>query len=687
VLNPAPPLPTGTAARTLTGQLATLPREARDTLFLLLVIGWVVLPQAPQLPLWCSLLTGMVLLWRGRLAWQGKPLPGKWWLMGMLAVTIGATLYTHRTLVGRDAGITLIVVLLALKTLELRAKRDAFVVFFLGFFTMLTNFLSSQSLPTAAAMLVGLMGLMTALVNAHMPVGKPPLRQAAAVAGRMVLLGAPIMAVLFALFPRIAPLWGMPGDNLVGRTGLSATMRVGAMATLAVDDGIAMRVKFEGSRPPAHQLYFRGPVLTYFDGTEWRPSSAYFPRAGAAQARLVTQGTPYRYEVTLEPHQRPWIMVLDATAMAPEVAGHDIGMTPELQWLSTQPVMGLLRYTAQSHPEFRYGPTQASSQPRHAIELPPGFNPRTLQLGAQLRATPALATADATTVSEAILSRLRTGQYSYTLDPGVYGTHTADEFWFDRKEGFCEHIAAAYVVLMRAMDVPARIVTGYQGGELNGVDGYWVVRQSDAHAWAEYWQEGLGWVRVDPTGAISPSRVGNLTRLAPQRNAVASALGNMSPTLAANLRAAWDAMNNGWNQWVLNYSKNSQLNLLKQLGFETPSWTELGYVLSGVLVMVSAAAGAWTLWERRQHDPWLNLLTRARQRARRLGLEIAEHTPPRELAHTLVAHHGPEAQAVAQWLLQLERSRYAPTPLAPDAPTLPTLRREWRTLRWPKPLP
>jgi transglutaminase-like putative cysteine protease len=307
-------------------------------------------------------------------------------------------------------------------------------------------------------------------------------------------------------------------------------------------------------------------------------------------------------------------------------------------------------------------------------------------LGAELRATPALATADATTVSDAILTRLRTGAYSYTLDPGVYGTHSADEFWFDRKEGFCEHIAAAYVVLMRAMDVPARIVTGYQGGELNALDGYWVVRQADAHAWAEYWQEGLGWVRADPTGAISPSRVGNLTRLAPQRGAVASALGNMSPTLAANLRAAWDAVNNRWNQWVLNYSKNSQLNLLKNLGFDTPSWTELGYLLSGLLVLASIAAGAWTLWERRQHDPWLRLYDRARQRATQLGVEASEHLPPRELARTLLARHGPDAQAVAHWLLQLERLRYAPANPAMPTATIAALGRDLRALNWPKPL-
>jgi len=204
-------------------RLDALPRESRDTLFLLLVIGWIVLPQVGNLPVWCSLLAAAVLGWRAWLAVASRPLPGKGWLLGLLVVTLAATLATHRTVLGRDAGVTLIVVLLALKTLELRARRDAFVIFFLGFFTMLTNFFFSQSLATAAAMLIALMGLLTALVNAHMPVGRPPLAQAARTAAKLALLGAPLMAVLFMLFPRLAPLWGIPGDAMTGRSGLSAT--------------------------------------------------------------------------------------------------------------------------------------------------------------------------------------------------------------------------------------------------------------------------------------------------------------------------------------------------------------------------------------------------------------------------------------------------------------------------------
>ena len=182
-----------------------LPRESRDTLFLLLVVGWILLPQLDALPLWATALAGGSLLWRGWLAWHGRPLPGRWWLLAMLVAAVAGTLFTHKTVLGRDAGLTLTTMLLALKTLELRARRDAFVVFFLGFFAMLTNFFFSQSLLTAGAMVIGLLGLLTALVNAHMPVGKPPLSQAARTAGPMVLLGAPIMAALFVLFPRIGP--------------------------------------------------------------------------------------------------------------------------------------------------------------------------------------------------------------------------------------------------------------------------------------------------------------------------------------------------------------------------------------------------------------------------------------------------------------------------------------------------
>jgi transglutaminase-like putative cysteine protease len=660
-------------------EISALPRDARDTLFLLAVIALIVLPQVGNLPWWCTAITAMVLVWRATLAMEARPLPGKWARVGLLALTLAATFATHRTLLGRDAGVTLVVILLALKTLELRARRDAFVIFFLGFFAMLTNFFYSQSLMTAVTMLLALLGLLTALVNAHMPVGKPPLMQAARTASWMALAGAPIMLALFLLFPRFAPLWGTPGDAMAGRTGLSNTMRVGAIAELALDDSIAARIKFEDNRaPPQSQLYFRGPVLAQFDGREWTALPSW-ARGAPPSGNLRTSGQPVRYEVTLEPNHRPWLLTLDAAQSAPQAPGLEVTGTPDLQWLANRPISDLVRYRAESYTQFHSGPLRQTAALRPYLALPPGSNPRTAALAAEMRAQPALANAGTQAFIRAALQRLRTGGYTYTLEPGFYGNETADEFWFDRKEGFCEHIASAFVVLMRGAGIPARIVTGYQGGELNGVDNYWVLRQSDAHAWAEVWEEGVGWVRVDPTGAVSPGRVGQLQRLVPQPGLFAGAIGAMSPTLAQNLRAAWEAVNNSWNQWVLNYTQSRQLNLLKTIGFNAPSLEDLAYVLLYLLVGASLAGAAWTLWERSQHDPWLRLLGQARARLAKAGLQLSDTAPPRQMAAQAEARFGPAAQAVREWLLKLEAQRYAPASPA----SLAALRAEFRRLDWP----
>ena len=667
--------------------LKNLPREARDTLFLLVVIAWVIAPQVSNLPLWCSAMAAGLLLWRSYLAARSLALPSRWWLSGLLVLATGATYYTHRTLAGHEAGVTYIVVLLSLKTLEMRTQRDAFVVFFLGFFTLLSNFFVSQSLLIAMAMLVGLLGLLTALVNSHMPVGRPPLMQAAKTAGWMALLGAPIMAILFVLFPRLAPLWGVPGDVAAGRSGLSASMQVGTIASLALDESIALRVRFRGTPPDQSNMYFRGPVLSAFDGREWRPLRPSLRSSLQAGGELQVQGNPIDYEVTLEPNNRPWVMVLDATQSTPELKGHRVTMAPDLQWISDQPINELVRYSARSHTAYRYGPQAMVPALQDYVNLPFNSNPRTQQLANEMRRDPRYAGAGTPAMVEAVLERLRTGGYTYTLEPGVFGTHTADEFWFDRKQGFCEHIASSFVLLMRAMNIPARIVTGYQGGSLNTVDGFWTVRQSDAHAWAEVWVAGQGWLRVDPTSAVAPSRIGSLIRLEAPRNVLSQALSRVSPAFTVQMRAMWEAANNRWNQWVLNYSQNKQLELLRNLGFESPSWEDLTYVLIALVVSASALGAAWTLWERHRQDPWLRLLHGAAARLRKAGLQVPDSAPPRQMAALLqnpAAAHNPDLAAIAQWLLRLEAWRYAHHARHAQAPQLATLQREFRSLPWPQ---
>ncbi|NIC43182.1 DUF3488 and transglutaminase-like domain-containing protein [Aquabacterium sp. A08] len=667
-------------------RFAPLPRDARDTLFLLGVIGWIVLLQSPHLPAWCTGLTLAVLAWRGTLALRQRALPGWPWRLGVLLLAMGGVWASHRTLLGQEAGVTMIVLLLALKTLELRARRDAFVVFFLGFFTLLTHFFHSQSLSTALGILVALLGLLTALVNAHMPVGRPPLWRSVRLAGGMALLGAPIMLVLFMLFPRFAPLWGIPNDSTLGRTGLSGQMQVGQIARLAQDDRIALRVEFEpGQRPAQQALYFRGPVLSQFDGTEWRPRHADASRPVLPDSGLQTTGPGVRYRLTMEPSNRPWVLTLEATPELPVLAGQTPRPTPDLQWLVPRPLTDVTRFDAVAYPQHRHGPAQRELALQADLDLPPGFNPRTLQWAQDLQRQLGPETPAATYV-DTVLERLRSGGYRYTLEPGLYGRHTADEFWFDRQQGFCEHIASSFVILMRALDIPARVVTGYQGGSLNPVDGVWTVRQSDAHAWAEVWLAERGWTRIDPTAYVMPARTDTVERLRPPPGLFMGALLRANPTLLAHLRSVWEATNNRWNQWVLNYTQSRQLDLLRRLGFPSPSWTDLVQLLATALVLAGLAGAGWTWWERRRQDPWLALLQQARQRLQRHGLALPPHATPRQLAQALAALGGDvpgasalTAQAWQDWLLDLEAWRYDPAHAAP-ATSLPALRTRWRQL-------
>nr|KAJ8743569.1 DUF3488 domain-containing transglutaminase family protein [Delftia sp. PS-11] len=686
------PMPTSSLPRPGWRQrLSTLPRDARDTLFLLTVIAWVLAPQAAHTPWWTTAFTAGILLWRGWLAWSGRPLPGRWMLAAMLLAAMAATWSSHGSFVGRDAGVTMVVLLLALKTLELRARRDAMVIFFLGFFALLANFMHSQSLPLALAMVLGLLGLLTALVNAHMTVGRPPLAQSLRTAALLTLWGTPVMVALFLFFPRMAPLWGVPGNDLAGRSGLSESMTVGSMASLALDEGIALRLRFEPplAAPPASMMYFRGPVLSQFDGRQWQAD----PSAMLEDAQLRVAGEPVRYQMTLEPSRRPWLTLLDAAPQAPQLP-EGMGrarMTPQLQWLTPRPITDVLRTEAQSYTDFRHGPLQPTPALRRYTDLPQGSNPRTLALARQMRADPALADAPARAWVEAALQRLRDGGYTYTLEPGVVdGPHTADVFWFDSKQGFCEHIASAFAVLMRGMGVPARIVTGFQGGDRNPVDGYWTVRNADAHAWTEVWLQGEGWVRIDPTGAVAPGRVGQFQRLAVPRGAVAAAVdGFVGQGRLQQLRAVWEAMNNGWNQWVLNYTQSRQLDLLRNLGVEAPSWVDLMRLLGACAGIAALLWLGWMAWAQRGRDEWLRLMDATRLRLRRLGLPTDASLPPRALALRLRAHfaqdelQATQIQALCDWLLRMERQRYAPPGEHGD---LRALRRQWKALRWPRPL-
>jgi protein-glutamine gamma-glutamyltransferase len=644
-------------------RLVPASRETRDTLFMLAVIAWTLLPHLLRLAPWVGLICGAVLLWRALLAWRQAPLPGRWSLVAILLLAAGLTFWTERTLLGKDAGVTLLVMLMALKTLELRARRDALVVFFLGFFLVLTQFLYSQSLWTGLATAVAVWGWLTALTLAHMPAGRPRLAEAGGLAARAALFGTPVMLALFMLFPRFGPLWNMAGDS--ARTGLSDELRLGDVGDLANDDSIAFRVRFQGEPPPRSQLYFRGPVLSDYNGEQWRAGWAGLRRPPPpSQPDTTVNGPGLPYEMTLEAMRVPWLPLLEFTPLPPEAATPLEGLRPSAddsgQWRLRAPLAERIRLSARAWPQAERGTTLGVLSQRNLVDLPPGQHPRTHAWAAAFRNRPGWNEADATTLARAVMAHIRTAGFTYTLAPGAYEGDAVDEFWLDRRRGFCEHFAVAFVVVMRAMDVPARIVTGYQGADALPQDGWLVVRQANAHAWAEYWQPGQGWLRADPTAAVAPDRIERGRPLPAPPGLVAGVFDAVNPGLRLELRRWVETLENRWNQSVLGYGRSRQFELLGQLGFERPDGVMLARLLVGLVAAVGLAGALWAWWDARRRTPWQRVQAHIRRELGTLGVAAEDFEDPGALARRVQQAHGEPAHGVVQALQALQAQRYGP---------------------------
>lgn len=679
---------------------AQLSREGRDTLWLLAVVSLCIAPHLGRLPLWCSVGTALAIAWRAWLAWRDAPLPPRWVLLLALAAATGLTLATHQSLFGRQAGVTLVTLLTALKTLELRARRDAFVVTSLGFFLVLTQFLHSQAIGLAALMLLATLGLLSSLVLAQRQIGRPTVLSAVGTAARAMVMGVPVMLALYLFFPRFGPLWSAPSDS-GPRTGLSERIELGEVSELALDDSVAMRVRFLGTPPPPHQMYFRGPVLDRFDGRHWTSSTLLQDVRSAPALASPAEATPavgrrVDYQLTLEPNRLRTVPLLDGT-LAAQVAQNRPGTglrRDGLNWLAQQPLTERTQFDASA-----WLGTRDTRDPHSApsgltsLALPQGHNPRTLTWAAQWRQRPELQTADADTLVRALLLHVRQGGFSYTLAPGDAADddsgsardraehrppspvrdHPIDRFWLDRKSGFCEHYATAFVVILRALGVPARVVTGFQGAEVNPVDGLHVVRNSDAHAWVEYWFPDRGWTRVDPTSAVAPNRIDRPRPPIRYPEQLPQALQGIDPAIWNGLRAYADAANHRWNVWVLQYSRQQQMSLLRNWGFESPDWMTLVRICATVIGSLALVGLLWLWWQRPRlrRSSWHEPLMKVHRALLAAGLPSPEQCPApapalswassiERHASALSPQHVELVPALVEHLRQLDALRYAP---------------------------
>jgi transglutaminase-like putative cysteine protease len=672
------------AATLLAPQASSAARERRDVLALLLAIAFVVVPHFQHLPLWSSGVLAALWLWRLTLALTQRPLPGRLALVPLLMGVTAAVWFEHRTLIGRDAGVNFLLMLLALKLLELRARRDIFVVVLMAFLILLTQFTYGQGIVVALMTLAAVMVLFAVLVSVNLTDNDLTTGVKLKLVGALLLKAVPLTVALFVLFPRLtSPLWSMPADSAAARSGLSSSMSPGNIGRLLESDEIAFRALFASTPPPPERLYWRGPVLGVFNGRTWTPRSTDGRSAPPSLRALGTEAADYT--VTLEPTRRDWLFALDMPVDASGAADLSPRLLPDGQLVAGRLITERTRYRLRSVTEFRLGDNETPLALQAWLQLPPGFNPRTLDLALQLRREVPGAmqsrSADAALVSE-VLRRFNQEKFVYTLQPPTLGRNSVDEFLFDTRAGFCEHYASAFVVLMRALDIPARVVTGYQGGEYNPVDGFLTIRQSDAHAWAEVWLAGRGWVRVDPTAAVAPERVqrGGTPRTAAAGGGAAPVFGEQAFSLMRAVRFRWEALENGWNQWVLSYSQERQLKLLDALGL-VPDTRTLAFVFAVVISLIMVVLGALSLRHRSQRDPLGELLADVRRRLNAVGIDAPDHWGPRAIQAASGPRLDPRTRAETEALLKaIEQLRYA-RPAQANSGAVGHLRRRIRRYR------
>jgi protein-glutamine gamma-glutamyltransferase len=625
-----------------------------------------IAPQLFFIPLWLAIPCLMLTL---ACAWSPPlPLP-KVWRFTLYVVLFSSqvmiALYFRR-IWGREPGVSLLTVMVAAKLLEVKSTRDAMVVWCSSAVLLVAMTTFHQELPALVYMLAVLIALFALLDVIHDAHDRHPLNAHARQAIKRLVLGVPIALVLFVFFPRLAgPMWGF-SEQKIARTGLSDSLKMGQIGQLVKSDEVAFRVEFLGPLPPRSALYWRGPVLDQYSigagGVEQWESGPVLPTGRfiewPAEPKKDEVAT---YGLTLNPHNERWLFALDVPGSYPKGGALETTATlsPAQQLMARQPVREPVRYEITSLLRDHY-PADALDANKSLAQAPPEANPRAR---AWVQEQIAQSNDDKRTYVRRVLTHIREQNFRYTTRPPTLGVNAVDAFWFDSQQGFCEHYASAFVFLMRAAGLPARIVTGYQGGEVNLRNDVLVVRQSDAHAWAEVLID-KNWERVDPTAAIAPSRIEqNLSAALPAGERVAFSSWQDEP-LFTFIRHSWDASQHAYTAWLLGYDRSQQMRALDQFGLgELKPAQAIGVMLLfgvvGVLVTVALYAIRERIVGAKRMDKsealWLLFL----KKARRVGLSFPVAVTPRAAGEVIEKTAPLGSQSVKQFLNLLERTRYA----------------------------
>lgn len=570
-----------------------------------------VAPHLPYLPIWVTAAFFGCSAWRYLIERRRRALPSVW-LRAPLALACFLGVYaTYSTISGVGPGSALLAVMASLKLLETRQRRDQFVLLFISIFLVMSSLLREQYLWSLPYLLIGVLIIMTAWLRMSATPSESA-RQSFATGGRLLLYAAPVAVAMWIFFPRIAvPFWAVPMDTGTGTSGISDSMSPGEISSLSMSNAVAFRVRFDGTVPAPRDLYWRGLVLTVFNGRTWTQSDPF--KGPRSFEKVEVRGEPVSYEITLEATRQQWVFALDMPHSweLPRTI-----MGPEHQLARAIPVDQRIAYKAVSYIDFSTNVDLTEYARSWYLRLPAGSNPRTQSLAQQMRDSAGSDTA----FIESVIRKFNEEEYFYTLQPPALGTNSADEFLFETRQGFCEHYASAFAIMMRAAGIPSRVVLGYHGGEMNPMSGHMTVRQSDAHAWNEVWIDKYGWYRVDPTGAVAPDRIDYGVSDA-AFDGVGAAWGFEAPSqLMRQVTLALDAANAKWNDWILGYGPENQNKFMEWMGMQDPSWRKLMLTMIAVVaIFVMVVSVLLTLRYRAPaRDPAAVLYERF---ARKTGLE------------------------------------------------------------------
>ena len=614
--------------------------DPRTRAWCLAAAGACVLPLLLQVPALPAMAIAAIGIGGTALAWR-RPVPTALRLLLALALVV-LVLAAMRFSIGRDTGCAMLAAMLAVKPTETVSVRDARSLVGFALFAPFATFLLDQG-PLSLVLGIGAALLALAALQrlAELASGEldapTPARRLATV-GRMVALGLPFALAAFWLFPRLAaPLWGVP-DRALARPGLSDEMSPGQWLDLMTDDRPALRARFFGAEPGMAQMYWRGPVLWHYDGRTWTQPE-WMRNLPPAEVR---HGTPtWDYEIALEATDRHQLVALDLPLAAPPAAKLSLDHGLYVR----RPLAALTRWRLRSAPPVVYAPELKVTLRRAALRLPEGFNPRTHALARGWRDE---AGQDDAAIVRRALDWIRS-DFGYTLETPLPGRHAVDEFLFETQAGYCEHFSSSFVVLMRAAGIPARVVTGYVGGYRNPIGDYWLVRRSDAHAWAEVWLEASGWTRVDPTAAVAPERIyDTLADRAP-----GAAFGDVAPAVDM---ADW--LRRGWTDFVLGFDAARQRAMLQPIGLEATPWKLVG--LFAAIAGLGLALTAWLVARReRERDAVLRAWHLVGRRYARLGLARAIDEPALAWAERVATARPGGAPALVALSRRFARWRYA----------------------------